>query len=407
MRIGEFAKKNQVSIDTIRHYMDLDLLLPDKVNGQYSFDIQCQESINEVFLLKEMGFKLSEIKTIFMFNSLGNMTIYQKDEYYKMLFENKYQCVVEEIKKLELTKVKIKSKLKELDECNNKKKFTIGVSLDTLSKLKCLNCKSSLIIKKGDIIDNQILNGLLSCKCGEEYLIQDGIVMISKDKIEDKSHYNHNFITKYISSTDGNYLENIYKGIDWLKRSTAFQELDNKTVLELGSGVGFLLRNIYHLLPDDCLYIAIDHDINKHRLLKNILERSDNKKNILFICSDFKEIPIQEKTIDLLIDYSGTSNYSFAHTEFLLEDINKYVKDQADLIGSYILFKNFASNSLIEDSHRKNFLLNNVKNKLSGLGYKCLQENISDYIEKGGLFENYFVDGEVVYTYQYHGKRLG
>lgn len=31
MKIGAFAKANQTSIDTIRHYMDLNLIVPEKV----------------------------------------------------------------------------------------------------------------------------------------------------------------------------------------------------------------------------------------------------------------------------------------------------------------------------------------------------------------------------------------
>jgi ubiquinone/menaquinone biosynthesis C-methylase UbiE/uncharacterized protein YbaR (Trm112 family) len=354
-----------------------------------------------------MGFKLSEIKTILMFNLLGNMTSYQKDDYYNMLFEDKYLSVIEEIKHLDSVKEKLENQLKELSAHKHEKNFTIGIGLSSIEKLSCLKCHSSLSIKNGEIVDNQVINGTLTCTCGEQYTIDDGILMMADGILDDTTSFNQQYVTNYISSTDTRYLENIYQGIDRIQRIIPFDTLHGKALLELGTGVGFTLRNIYHLLPDDCLYIAVDHDITRHKFLKNILEKSDIKKNILFICADFKEIPIQHESIDFLIDYSGTSNYSFDHTEFLLNEVNRYTKADCKLASTYILFKKFGLNSLIEDKYRSNFILENIKDNLKKLNYQAIDEKTSIPLNKGGMYEDYFVEGEEVYFYQFYGQRLG
>ena len=44
MKIGEFAKKFDTSVSTVRHYINLGLLVPEKDGFQYCFeDDDCRE----------------------------------------------------------------------------------------------------------------------------------------------------------------------------------------------------------------------------------------------------------------------------------------------------------------------------------------------------------------------------
>lgn len=63
MRIGEFSKKTGFSIDTIRYYEKLGLIIPQRQeNGKKTYTEIEEYRANMVKKLKEMKFSLSEIE---------------------------------------------------------------------------------------------------------------------------------------------------------------------------------------------------------------------------------------------------------------------------------------------------------------------------------------------------------
>lgn len=405
VRIGKFAESNNLTIDTVRHYMDLGLIIPEMQGGQYYFDDRCKSDLEDILNLKGMGFTLNEIKSIFMFRRLGNLTPYEQNQYYKTFFESKYKSIGEEIDNLKEIRNNLKIKIQELHNISIERKNKIGIDFRNLNMFKCLKCNGDLILSKGSVDSNQVIDGKLTCNCGVEYDIDDGILIINHEPIDHGLKFDYKYIEEYISLTDIEYLDNVYKNLELMHKKIEFDNFKNKTILELGSGNGFFLRHIYNELPDDSIYIAVDNDIGRHKFLKSMLELIDSNKNIIFICSDFTKIPIGNKSIDIIVDFSGSSNYGFSKEQFLLNEIDNYIKESAWLIGSYIIFKNFGVNSKIDDKYRKSFILKNVKEKIKNLNYELIYEKVSEPLGKGGKYENYFVKGEEVYSYLYYGKR--
>ena len=64
MKIGKFGEVNNISIDTIRHYMDLSLIIPEKRRTLF-FDEYCQTDLELILHYKDLGFSLNEIKELF------------------------------------------------------------------------------------------------------------------------------------------------------------------------------------------------------------------------------------------------------------------------------------------------------------------------------------------------------
>lgn len=261
MRIGKFGEMNKLSIDTIRHYMDLGLIVPEKRGGHYFFDEQCQNDLELILECKKMGFSLKEIKIIFLYENFSKFTDYKKDMYYQSLFMDKYEKIEQEIKNLVAIKDKLRARLDDLSAKPEGSSSMMGIDLKVLNMLKCLKCSEKLILQDGIINRNQIMEGKLTCNCGEEYLVESGILRIGKP-FQANTEF---LVEEYILETDSAYLENIHKAAEWSKRKLVQLDLSNKVLLELGSGVGFFLRNVYQGLPENCLYIAVDHNLERHQ----------------------------------------------------------------------------------------------------------------------------------------------
>ncbi|PRR81174.1 MerR family transcriptional regulator [Clostridium vincentii] len=408
MKIGKFTKQNNITIDAVRYYIELGLIIPEKSGGQYDFDERCKSDLEKTIKLKGQGFTLNEIKAIFVLKRIGKLTTYQENEYYRDIYCNKKIELSSKIEELERFRYKLEETIEDLSKIKCMDNFKIGIDIEALKLFSCLKCGKELILSDGIITNNQVMEGNLKCTCGEDYKIEDGILLVgsvqSKTNLSAQSETNLD-IVDYVNSTDSEYLDNIYSGLEYMNKKIQFEELNNKIILEIGSGVGFFLRSIYTDLPDDCLYIAVDYDLNRHKFLKSMLQKSEHNKRVIFLCCDFLKMPLKDNLVDVLIDFTGTSNYSFQHEEFLLNLIDKSLKRKLTMIAAYITFNKFSIDSSIIEKVRKNFILKSIKNNILNLQYNIIDEKTSKSISKGGKYEDYFKCNERISTYIVYAKR--
>ncbi|GAA0087018.1 methyltransferase domain-containing protein [Clostridium sp. CTA-7] len=405
MKIGEFSKINNISIETTRHYMDLGLIVPYKKGAQYEFNRKCQDDLTNILELKSLGFTLNEIKSIFIYETLGKLSNEEQNGFLQDIFKLKNEEISKRIDELKIIETKLIDKLSEINKRKIKSNFNIGVDIKKLDLLQCIDCGGKLDLEEANIKNNQILDGSLRCLCGKRYKINSGILIVQENLINKDSEKCKNVIENYIKETDENHILNIRKDLNWTYNKLCDIDFKDKVILEIGSGLGFLLRNLYDNLDSSSLYIAIDNDIQKHIYLKNLIEKSNVKKNIMFICTDFKFIPIKRESVDLLLDCAGSSNYWFDKNDFSIKDILKYLKEDSYVFLSYILFKKFSLTNSIKEENRKNFNINYIKSKLKENNFNMISDIKSNYLNKPSVYEDYFSDNEEVYSYLFFGKR--
>ena len=418
MKIGPFAAKHQTSIDTIRHYMSLGLLFPEKNGVQYDFDENCSKDYAQIVELKKIGFTLSEIQQLILYRRIGKLTEYDQRSTYLSFFEKKKAHIEEDIQKLVEMKMQLSAAIDEMTlkqkDVQQRPEATLGLALKSLELLACPFCHTSYSISEGAIQKGVLVDARLSCRCDHELHVMEGIVYTREVILQNSTpldfgsieQYSENYIDEYINTTHIDYLKKLHAGLTWSSRHISTASLEGKVALELGSGHGYFMRHMMDWFPENSTYIAVDHNPVKLKWLKKILERHHPKCNILFLCADFKQLPLKHRCVDALLDISGSSNYAFDHTDFLLHRVDPLLKENATLHGYYILFDNFVKHSKISLAYREGFKLNKIKSELSLLGYVCTDELLTEPVEKGGPLEDYFVEGECVRTYLYTGYKI-
>ena len=89
MKIGQLAKKYNVSVESIRYYINIGLLIPEKKEKQYYFGKKNIEEVSLILRLKELHFTLKEIHQILSIRRISNLV--DEEDIYDIvnIFEDK------------------------------------------------------------------------------------------------------------------------------------------------------------------------------------------------------------------------------------------------------------------------------------------------------------------------------
>ncbi len=412
IRIGEFAKLHNVSIDTIRHYMDKGLVIPLKVGGQYRFDENCQKDMVLSIEMKEFGFTIEEIRLFMFYKRASMMKEMEQDVFIYKMIEFKYKEIQLELEKYQKMDNKLKQKLEARESKPISKYQKTGIALKSMSLFVCPKCQGELSLNCSEVVNNAVINGELVCtSCSESMIIDDGIIK-TKDYLMPSYDFNEqnsdneitNLFSDYVKHTPASYFETAFYGMKWLKDHIDFKVLSDKNILEIGSGSGLFLRHIYEELPEDSTYICIDHNHQMNMYLKEIIEAQSNNKNIIYISCDFMHIPLRQGIVDTIVDMTGVSNYNLNFGKkkiqsFLLEDIQALYKPNVWIYGFYFLFQKFGlSHKEVDPINQSKFKANYIIRSLEKIGFHIENSFDSEILPTGGKYEDFFDDEDKVYA---------
>lgn len=331
MKIGEFSKRNHITQDAIRHYIDLGLLVVDKRGSHYYFTDKNKSELQDILMLKELDFSLNEIQSILCFNRLEGQRSNDFRNFLLSLLERNRERVNEKLKKFVEVEQILRRKIEELNVEEHDRAKLMGFPLSSLSMLRCPACRKSLQIGGGSIEHHMLLQAEVFCECGYQAVVEDGIF------IDRRAVRTRILPTKkeFLESASPQYINLLYNGtttlIDHIQGHTGPMEY----ILELDSCVGrFLMRYMEHL-KEGTTYILLSTDLERLTSLKQNLEREYADKHFIFLCCDLTQLPLAEGSIDRIVSQGMLPKSEHTDYQFLPALVSPLLKPQGVLAGAF------------------------------------------------------------------------
>lgn len=304
MKIGEFAKKHQVTVDTVRHYMAEGLLTPLKENTQYVFSEIDDEVMDNILLLKSMNFKLDEMRAYLLFQTMFSANSLSGSGSFAPRFQEKLAQNRAEIKRLEEMNRLIEGRLQGAEKTFS---FKRGVALSLIGSLRCPDCRKPLEVEKPELLHNEIMKGELLCPdCGRRYYMRGGIVAdrpLPDTPMKQNIGEISGMIEDYVRKNDESYVMNIRELYQKCAEMAEKNCRDAENILISGESSSFLVSAILRSMPRQArLFVHIEHD---DTIIKYFQEDLFPPETLIY-SGDIEKAPFQEP-MDYIFwqDYDG------------------------------------------------------------------------------------------------------
>lgn len=334
MKIGKFAEMHNVTQDTIRHYLELGLLVAEKKGGHFHFGDSDSSDMKKIIELKNLGFSLIEVQKILAMQRISG----EKSNTFSKLFLSYLEKRKKETEKIVLhfsnINNSLKEKINEIKQNENNNTLKLGFSLSSLHLLQCPECHNQLTLSEGIIERNYVIEALINCSCGFTAEITDGIY-VDKRQMRTKLVDGKRILTKeeYLASSSTQYNNFLYKGMTFLIEQINKLKEQPKYIVELDNCVGFFLMQYIKYLPTDSTYVLIDYDFERLINLKRDLENYYMHKNFIFLCCDYESLPLINSFSDIVIDYQMVRTYEESTGKKLYDVILPFLKTNGNIYG--------------------------------------------------------------------------
>ncbi len=407
MRIGDFAQKFDISIDAVRYYIENGLLLPEKIHNQYTFDHSCEEDIERILAMKKMRFTITEIKMLFSLYRLTQLVDEKDVRYFESFYVKKREELLLEKASLEEALLLIHAEIDRLQTQSRAVYRPFGIPISFFGAFACPRCEEPLEVGKASVEGNMIYEGELVCSCGYHARIEDGIVITPSSREEEGPSYlqEENPIRAYLDKTDPLFVSFTKKGFDWVMKRIS---LENRplNVLEIGSGFCFFLMGFIDKLPDKTTYIMAENHLPLVRYAKKYFETNYPNKKLIFICTDFNELPLRRESIHCVFDLFGSTTHSFASDFYPVRNVLPLLKKEGYWYGSYLYFEpEEAELQPGYKKYRQMFELDRIQLAFSALA-KIESSRLAEIQVTPDLLDRFLKDS-IVSLWVYKGQKMG
>lgn len=376
MKIGEFSEKFDVSMDTVRYYMEIGLLLPQKHGKNYEFGDADIDDMEFIVGLKRYHLSINVLNEIMSLKRQLNSQDARITELILRELKARRDEISEEIANLEQMAKSIDERLNEYS-AKVSEPARLGLPLDFVALLRCPCCGKELDLKDTFIEKQQIISASAVCSCGYAMKIQDGVIYTGEDA-PDKSNglddlkWWDSYIGGHIGKLDTrgtrivNTMNKCYSRLfTWLKESPKYQSGRRNVILTCGDNSGRFL--LYHLMDTDegkqflststiIMYIS-SAEIPER--VKSLISSFGFCPKLVFIVGDSYNLPLERSCIDIYIDDNSSFLYFAAHgtslpdrmqaSGYLNEACETYGVFNSDFLAMLKRARQHSSTALLDD----------------------------------------------------------
>lgn len=359
MKIGEFSQKFNVTVATVRYYINSGLLAPEKNGFQYNFtENDCRE-MEIICSMKSAGFKLNELNkylSLYRFYNKDDYILYEKLieflnikkeslHHESMLINSCIQAIDKKIDQIESSSVYISGK----SGCPDRQTDAAlpGFPLSAVRLLYCPCCQTKLTMSDVKIYEDYIISGKLSCQCGYTTSINNGILIT--DNLTDLDN-DYSFLDSYfgrenlVTNEDGmmlmamkdhsnEYLTNLHRSGLWVHKELGSFNLHGKTILFPDMACQYLYSHYEGADSGDNTFIITALTERTIRAMRQHIANACPKLNAVYIINQDGRLPLRNSCIDVVIDFMGSTNLGFFIEKHYFDMIAGYLSEDAVIAG--------------------------------------------------------------------------
>jgi len=339
MKIGEFAKKFDLTKETIRFYTEQQMLLPLKHRHYYDYNKECEKDLSDILQLKEMGFSISEIKEMLNYQRIKK-AYPEIDDMIKSYYKHQLETIEKQKIELANREEKIRKSLETIEKNRVQKTVQSGIDLSLINLLYCDTCATPLKIKKGDIKEGALKEGVLNCNCGKEYEIKEGIIFLEDadlEKPESCVKNNDDCEVKFPKE----YIASMVTVENWLNERINADTKNHEILLDIRTICGVYGTSMMKSIKDkNILYIGVERNFNFLKRAKHRMDQVEKNVKTLFFCGDIRKLPIKAKTVDKVVDVYGSMADMRETGDFKLKEKINLLKKGGKFYGIFTNIRN-------------------------------------------------------------------
>lgn len=405
MKIGTFAKLFHVTTDTVRYYIDLGLLIPDKKNTQYQMNQSCLDDMAFITNLKKFHFSLQEIQQILSYQRVTNFSDHEDIDYYNNLLMDKKNELNK--KKEDISKaIQLIEKAVQTNSSSPKEENFTGVPLSFVNLLYCPKCRIPLEMKEVTIKQVYIQTGKITCTCGYEAAFEEGII-ITPNLYETSPYPSYFYDKETIKEIHPTMINLFEKSNFWFQKVLQnVVDLKNKLIVETNIDAFVTLPKCIDVLETSASYVFSGYSLAMLKKVRKRIERMNPKPTALYILNCDLNLPLKPFSIDVFVDSFTSNDFSLLNPQFPIQVLKNYFHSNTTIVGGYSYYDRSAKSlknisPLYPNSHEGILYPNYLEENLSANEFQITQSENIGYCTDPGLFFDYQVIGEKFHMLMY------